>query len=154
MIEWQWSTFEELSRNDLYAVIVKRQEVFILEQNCVYLDVDGLDQHAYHLLGWQQSSAGRELVAYLRCLPPGKKFSELSLGRVLCGQSVRGTGTGKQLFSEGIRRAGQLFPDQPIRISAQQYLESFYRSFGFQTTSEPYSEDGIAHVEMFRPRAL
>ena len=150
MIEWQWSTFEELSRDDLYAVLTQRQEVFIVEQNCVYRDVDGLDQHAIHLLGWQHGTAGRELVAYLRCVLPGRKFNELSLGRVLCAPSARGTGVGKQLFAEGIRRVELQFPGQRIRISAQQYLESFYRGFGFEVTSAPYSEDGIPHVEMLR----
>ncbi|HCE08315.1 MAG TPA: GNAT family N-acetyltransferase [Oxalobacteraceae bacterium] len=150
MIDWQWSPFEELSRDDLYAVLARRQQVFIMEQNCVYQDVDGLDQHAMHLLGWRHEAAGRELVAYLRCVLPGGKFDELSLGRVLCAPSVRGTGVGKQLFAEGIRRVELQFPGQRIRISAQQYLESFYRSFGFEVTSAPYSEDGIAHVEMRR----
>lgn len=150
MIEWQWSEFEALSRDDLYAVLARRQEVFIMEQNCVYQDVDGLDQHAYHLLGWRQRAGGRELVAYLRCVLPGRKFDELSLGRVLCAPSVRGTGIGKQLFAEGLRRAALQFPGRRIRISAQQYLEAFYRSFGFEATSEPYSEDGIPHVEMLR----
>ncbi len=150
MIDWQWSPFEALSRDDLYAVLARRQQVFIMEQNCVYQDVDGLDQHAMHLLGWRHEAAGRELVAYLRCVLPGGKFDELSLGRVLCAPSVRGTGVGKQLFAEGIRRVELQFPGQRIRISAQQYLESFYRSFGFEVTSAPYSEDGIAHVEMRR----
>lgn len=150
MIDWQWSPFEELSRDDLYAVLARRQQVFIMEQNCVYQDVDGLDQHALHLLGWRRAAAGRELVAYLRCVLPGRKFDELSLGRVLCAPSVRGTGVGKQLFAEGIRRVERQFPGQRIRISAQQYLESFYRDFGFEVTSAPYSEDGIAHVEMLR----
>lgn len=150
MTQWQWSTFEELRVDELYSVLAKRQEVFILEQNCVYQDLDGLDRHAHHLLGWRHSAEGRELVAYLRCVPPGKKFAEPSLGRVLCAPSARGTGIGKQLLTEGIRRAELQFPGRRIRISAQQYLEAFYRGFGFQVCSEPYSEDGIAHVEMLR----
>lgn len=148
--EWQWSSFEQLSRDDLYALIAARQEVFVLEQNCVYQDVDFVDQHAWHLLGWQTRDGVRQLVAYLRCVLPGVKYDELSLGRVLSVKSVRGSGIGRELLTEALRRAEQQFQRQAIRISAQLYLESFYRSFGFVATSAPYDEDGIPHIEMLR----
>jgi len=148
--DWQWSSFEQLSRDDLYAVIAARQEVFVLEQNCVYQDVDFVDQQAWHLLGWQTRDGVLQLVAYLRCVLPGVKYDELSLGRVLSVKSARGSGIGRELLAEGIRRAELQFPRQAIRISAQLYLEAFYRGFGFVATSAPYDEDGIPHVEMLR----
>jgi len=150
MTKWQWSSFEKLSTGDLYAVLEMRQQVFILEQQCLYLDIDAIDQRAYHLMGWHERDGERELVAYLRAVGPGVKYREASLGRVLSAKSVRGTGIGKQLLVEGIRRIEQQFPGHRIRISAQQYLERFYVGLGFRVTSEPYSEDGIAHVEMLR----
>lgn len=150
MMQWQWSSFDNLSTADLYAVLEKRQQVFILEQQCLYPDIDAIDRRAYHLLGWQERNGARELVAYLRCIEPGVKYREASLGRVLSAPSVRGAGIGKQLLEEGIRRIERQFPGHRIRISAQQYLERFYVGLGFRTMSEPYSEDGIAHVEMLR----
>ncbi len=147
---WQWSSFEDLSRDDLYAIIERRQEVFIIEQQCIYPDIDGIDRKAFHLLGWGERDGGRQLLAYLRCVFPGVKYPEVSLGRVLTAPIARGTGIGRELLAEGIRHAEQQFPGLRIRISAQLYLEEFYRSFGFVSTSEPYDEDGIPHVEMLR----
>lgn len=147
---WQWCAFDELGVRDLYAVLTLRQDVFVIEQHCLYRDLDDIDQYAFHLLGWRTSSAGRELVAYLRCVEPGMKYEELSLGRVVCAVSVRGSGVGKSLFGEGIRQAEIAFPNTRIRISAQHYLQRFYEQFGFTVTSEPHDEDGIAHVEMLR----
>jgi ElaA protein len=153
-IEWQWSSFEDLSKEDWYTIIMRRQEVFIVEQNCVYQDVDGVDLQAFHLLGWQGAGAQRQLVAYLRCVFPGVKYKEVSLGRVLSAPSVRGTGLGRELLAQGITGADRRYPGHDIRISAQLYLEAFYRSFGFERTSEPYDEDGIPHVEMLRQKPL
>lgn len=150
MIEWQWSSFDALGKDDLYALIVKRQQVFIIEQQCVYADLDGIDPRAFHLLGWQRHGADRSLVAYLRCVCPGVTYPEMSLGRVLSVFSVRGTGIGRELVTQGIAHAERQFPAARIRIGAQSRLESFYRSFGFERTSEPYDEDGISHVEMLR----
>jgi ElaA protein len=150
MVEWQWSSFEQLDVDALYAVLARRQEVFVLEQNCLYADIDAIDQQAFHLLGWQGPADRRQLVAYLRALAPGVKYAEASLGRVLCVQSARGAGLGRRLVDEGIRRTEQQFPGRRIRISAQQHLERFYSGFGFRATSAPYSEDGIPHIEMLR----
>ncbi|MGO4381101.1 GNAT family N-acetyltransferase [Pseudoduganella sp. RAF53_2] len=150
MIEWQWLDFESLSRNDLYEMLRQRQEVFLIEQQCFYSDLDGLDAGAYHLLGWHSVDGKRELAAYLRCIGPGVKFPEMSLGRVLTTQSARGSGIGRELVAEGIRRAEALHPGHRIRIGAQAHLEKFYGSFGFRTISEPYDEDGIMHIDMMR----
>lgn len=150
MVTWQWSSFEELSRDDLFNILKARQAVFIVEQNCVYQDVDDLDPLSWHLLGWLERPASRLLVAYSRIIFPGKKFAEPALGRVLTTASVRGTGLGTELTLESIARTMRQYPESPIRISAQRYLEKFYARFGFETVSAPYDEDGIAHIEMLR----
>lgn len=150
MTEWQWSSFAELPNADLYEMLAQRQNVFVLEQQCLYPDLDGYDQDAWHLLGWRTIDGKRQLAACLRVIAPGVKYTEMSLGRVLSTTAARGTGIGRELLTEGIARAEQLYPGHRIRIGAQQYLESFYGSFGFKTVSEPYDEDGIMHVEMLR----
>jgi ElaA protein len=149
-MQWQWSAFEQLSVDDLYAVLAVRQEVFILEQRCFYPDLDGIDRAAHHLLGWSHHGGERKLAAYLRCVPPGVKFDEPSLGRVLTAPFARGTGVGKVMMEEALRHAEQLHPGRAIRISAQLYLQRFYEGFGFRVTSAPYDEDGIPHIEMLR----
>ena len=94
---------------------------------------------------------GDEVAAYCRLVPAGVKFAEPSIGRVITTAAVRGTGMGRELMIEALRRSGELWPGAVVRISAQQRLEAFYRSLGFATDSEPYDEDGIAHIEMIRP---
>jgi ElaA protein len=150
MIEWQWRGFAELTTTELYEVLAQRQQVFVLEQQCLYNDFDGLDQQAHHLLGWRSVDGRRELAAYLRCLAPGAKYAEMSLGRVLTTSAARGSGAGRELLARGIECAERQHPGHRIRIGAQAYLERFYQSFGFKTISEPYDEDGIMHVDMLR----
>jgi len=150
MIDWQWLDFGSIPSNDLYEMLRQRQEVFLIEQQCFYSDLDGLDQEAYHLLGWRTIDGKRQLAAYLRCIAPGVKFPEMSLGRVLTAQSARGSGAGRLLVAEGIRRAEAQYPGQRIRIGAQAHLEAFYASFGFAAISAPYDEDGILHIDMLR----
>ena len=150
MTEWQWSSFADLPNKDLYEMLAQRQNVFVLEQQCLYPDLDNYDQDAWHLLGWRTIDGKRQLGACLRVIAPGVKYTEMSIGRVLSTSAARGTGIGRELLVEGIARAEQLYPGHRIRIGAQQYLEAFYASFGFKTVSEPYDEDGIMHVEMLR----
>lgn len=150
MIDWQFTHFKDLAPADLYEVLAQRQDVFILEQTCLYPDIDGLDPAAHHLLGWRTIDGKRRLAAYLRVLAPGAKYVEMSLGRVLTTSAARGSGAGRALLLEGIARAEALHPGHRIRIGAQQYLEKFYQGFGFQTVSAPYDEDGIMHVDMLR----
>ncbi len=152
-IAWQWSSFDDLNAADLYQALGLRQAVFVVEQNCVFPDIDGADQQAFHLLGWQGSGTERVLVAYLRCLPAGVKFVECSIGRIVSAPGVRGSGVGKLLVAEGLRRTTARYPGQAIRIGAQQHLERFYAGFGFDTVSAPYSEDNILHIEMLRTGA-
>ena len=150
MTEWQWRSFAELSNDALYQVLAQRQRVFVLEQACLYNDFDGLDLDAHHLLGWRVIDGRRQLAAYLRCLAPGAKYTEMSLGRVLTTSEARGAGVGRELLAQGIRHAELLHPGHAIKIGAQQYLEAFYASFGFVTISAPYQEDDITHVDMLR----
>lgn len=150
-VDWQLYPFAVLTPLQLQAIHRARQEVFVVEQNCPYLDADDYDAMAHHLCGWDAAAAAPTLLAYLRITPPGSKFAEASLGRVITTAAGRGQGLGKELLSRGVEMAGQLYHGQPLRISAQQYLERFYQGFGFVTVSPVYLEDGIPHVAMLRP---
>jgi ElaA protein len=150
MIEWQWRSFADLAATELYEVLALRQQVFILEQQCLYDDFDGRDQQAHHLLGWRVAHGQRQLAAYLRCLAPGAKYAEMSLGRVVTAPAARGAGIGRELVARGIEHACRQHPGHRIRIGAQAYLERFYQGFGFETVSAPYDEDGILHIDMLR----
>lgn len=148
-MEWQWSKFGELSRSEIYEAMVLRQRVFVVEQNCAYLDADGWDYEAWHLFYWRTCGDKRRLEAYMRVLSPGVKFREPAISRVIVAPEARRQGMGKILLNEGIRRTLSEFGQTVgIRISAQAYLERFYTEAGFKTVSEPYQEDGIPHVEM------
>ena len=141
---WRFAPFAELSPGEIHDMYRLRVEVFIVEQDCVFQDVDGADPPSWHLLGY----AGDRLVAYCRLLPAGVKFDEPSIGRVITSPSVRGTGMGRVLMSEAMKRAAQMWPGAQIRIGAQAHLERFYNEFGFVKVGEPYDEDGILHIEM------
>jgi len=143
--------FEQLRVQELYEIMALRQEVFIVEQNCPYMDADGKDQQAWHLMG--RDATGR-LIAYTRLLPQGVSYPEYaSIGRVVSSPSVRGTGAGKALMVKSIEMMRHLFGPGPIKIGAQSYLLQFYSSFGFRSTGEEYLEDGIPHTKMILPGA-
>lgn len=140
--------FSALTIEELYAVLKLRSEIFVVEQNCVYLDADGKDLSAQHLMLYQN----KELMAYARLLPAGASYNEPSIGRVVSSPRARGLGFGKQLMKLAIENSLRLYGNKPIRISAQLYLQNFYESFGFTTIGEAYDEDGIPHIEMlFKP---
>ncbi len=148
-ILWSLKTFDQLSAHELYAIIHLREKVFVVEQDCVYLDADGLDQACLHLAGRRAD----QLIAYLRVVPPGVKYKDaVALGRVVTDPEARGDGAGKSLMREGIKAANEHFPGRDIKLSGQQYLERFYQNLGFETVSEPYLEDNIPHVAMLRRR--
>lgn len=143
-LQWSLLTFEELSAKQLYDILQARQQVFIVEQNCYYLDCDEKDFKCLHLCVYD----GNKLVAYLRIVPPGVKYNEVSIGRVLTVAEVRSTGLGKELMKKALQIAQEKFPDQSIKIMAQSYLVKFYEGFGFKNISEPFTEDGIPHNYM------
>jgi ElaA protein len=143
-VNWQWFRFEQLGVDNLYDALALRCRVFILEQG-PYLDPDGLDRVSWHLLG---RDATGTLQAYLRVVDPGFKYAEPSIGRVITAPEVRGTGVGRALVAEGVRRCEAAWPGRGIRISAQLHLEQLYGSYGFVRVGEPYGEDNIPHLEM------
>lgn len=151
MIRWRFAPFAELTPREVHDLYQARAACFVVEQNCVFQDLDGVDPECWHLLGYQTPGSDSKLVAYARLLPAGVKFAEPSIGRVLTTMAVRGTGLGRELMLESLRRAQKLWPGQPIRIGAQSRLERFYAALGFVTASAPYDEDDIEHIEMLRP---
>lgn len=141
---WQWSRFDELGVHRLYAILALRCRVFILEQGA-YQDPDGLDPHAWHLMGIDTQGV---LVAYLRLVDPGAKYAEPSIGRVLTAPEVRGSGAGRVLMQQGLQRGRQIWPGHGVRISAQARLRRFYGALGFVAASDEYLEDGMPHLQM------
>jgi ElaA protein len=148
-LTWRWCHFNELSPAELQNIYMARQQVFSLEQQCVYLDADGYDESSYHLAAW--SPAHRVPLAYARLVEPGVKYSEPSVGRVITTSAARGTGLGRELVRRVITHASQTYPGRGIRISAQARLEAFYAEAGFAAVGSPYLEDGIPHTEMLLP---
>lgn len=174
MIRWRFAPFADLSAREVHDLYQARAACFVVEQDCVFQDLDGVDPECWHLLGYMgteipgsdpnvvnqrglrsdlahESGSDPRLVAYCRFIPAGMKFAEPSIGRVLTTTAVRGTGLGRELMREALLRAQALWPGQPIRIGAQSRLERFYVELGFVTASAPYDEDGIEHIEMLRP---
>ena len=145
MISFSVKTFEDLSVTELYAVMKLRQEIFVVEQNCVYLDADGFDAKAMHVLGTGEHG---KLAAYIRIFAPGGYYDEAAIGRVVVGADFRGQQFGVKVMEYGIDYCKKYFPDSPIKIGAQVYLDKFYRSLGFVPISEIYLEDGIEHQYM------
>ena len=143
-LNWTYKSFDELIAAELYSILQLRTEVFSVEQNCVYQDMDGKDQAAFHLCGW----VGADLAAYCRILPSGISYSHPSIGRVVTSPAYRKGGYGRELMQYAITKTIIQFGDPVIIISAQLYLQNFYQSLGFVKTSEPYLEDGIPHIKM------
>ncbi len=140
--------FHKLSLQELYSLMQLRQEVFVVEQDCPYIDADGKDPEATHILGFAE---GGRLIACSRLLPPGVSYpGYASIGRVASSPTVRGMGAGKALMQHSIEWCGQLFPRAPIKISAQCYLTRFYEGFGFEQEGQEYLEDGIPHIGMVK----
>ena len=140
-----WKEFNELSLDDLYAILNLRQKVFVLEQDCPYLDADYSDQDAFHLLGYKDN----DLIAYLRAFKPGIKYEGSSLGRIVTEINSRDLGVGKKIIKEGVKFLRKEYPDNEIIISAQHRLEDFYIDLGFTSRGEVYLEDDIDHIQMY-----
>lgn len=147
-IVWKIKPFAKLSTEELYQILKIRQEVFIVEQTCFYLDADGYDPQAVHI--WAEKEG--EVLAYSRVFEPGIKYTEASIGRVLTNPNYRKNNLGKILIRFSINTIEARFRAQSIKISAQDYLLRFYSEFGFQDTGKKYLEDDIPHTEMMRVR--
>lgn len=146
MIRWVLKEFSHLAPAELYSILRLRNEVFIVEQNCAYQDLDNKDLEAWHLMGMEKD----QLIAYSRLLAPGISYSESSIGRIVSSPLVRKTGMGKKLMLESIEQIRTLFQTDTIRIGAQLYLKSFYEFFGFVQDGNIYLEDNIPHIIMLR----
>jgi ElaA protein len=147
MTGWRFARLDELTAREVHDILQARSAVFVVEQACVFQDMDGADPESWHLF----ARLGGQVAAYCRLVPPGVKFAEPSIGRVITVGAARGTGAGRALLAEALARSRALWPRAAIRIGAQLHLERFYGRFGFVKASEPYDEDGIAHIEMLRP---
>ena len=144
-VNWRWLNFDMLTLDELYEVLKLRQDVFILEQQCFYPDMDGQDKISVHLLGYDKY----DLVAYLRIIPKTIDGREtMVIGRVLTSDSGRGLGLGKVMMEKTMSHLAQEYPGMAVQLSAQLYLQKFYASYGFIPISEPYDEDGIMHIDM------
>src|SRR5688572_20167744 len=145
-IQWVLKKFDDLSPHELYAILQLRNEVFVVEQNCVFQDADGKDACSWHLMGFD----GDLLAAYTRLVPAGAIYEQPSIGRVVTSPKARGKGSGKELMTTSINKLYELFGVHPIKIGAQLYLKKFYQSLGFEQVSDIYLEDGIEHIYMIR----
>lgn len=146
---WHLKPFDALTTKELYAILYERTNVFVVEQNCPYLEVDGKDEASYHLFKEEDGV----IVAYLRILPPGVSYEQASLGRVLVKQTHRGQGIAQQLVQKGIDFVHASLGEKTIKIQAQAYLRDFYGSFGFEAISDVYLEDDIPHIDMLLEKA-
>jgi len=148
MCHYKCKSFSELSIDELYEIMALRQEVFVVEQDCPYLDADGKDQQALHLMGFDKN---KKLISYARIAASGVFYENyISIGRIVSAPSVRGKGVGKKLIIESLDTIDKLFNSKAIKISAQCYLIRFYKSFGFEIIGEEYLEDNIPHIAMIR----
>ncbi|MGE6629442.1 GNAT family N-acetyltransferase [Bacillus sp. NPDC077027] len=144
-MEWTCQTFEQLSKEDLYALLKARVDVFVVEQKCPYPEMDEKDQKAFHLIAKEDD----DIVAYCRIFRSGIVYEEASIGRVLVSSTARGKGYGERLMKKALQKLNELQEHQ-VKIQAQAYLETFYQSFGFDTISDVYDEDGIPHIDMVK----
>jgi ElaA protein len=151
-LEWRWKAFDELATTEVYAMLAARSAVFVVEQNCVYGDIDGLDADAWHLFAFGLAEAGQQkrapLAGYLRVLLPDADDTDIRIGRVLTTAAFRGIGLGNAMLEQALEHIRAQWPDTPIRLHAQAHLQGFYGAFGFTPVSEIHDEDGIAHVWM------
>ncbi|QDQ01078.1 GNAT family N-acetyltransferase [Lysinibacillus fusiformis] len=143
-MSWKIQTYNELTTEELYKIIQLRVNVFIVEQQTCYEDLDNHDQNSIHLSYVKDG----KIFAYARLLPPGEKFDMASIGRVITNQEVRGTGMGKEMVQLAIKTIEKEWPGSEIFIQAQAYLEDFYGSFGFKQVSEAYIYDSLPHLDM------
>lgn len=148
-INWQCKHFYDLSVNELYCILQLRTEIFVVEQKCLFQDMDGHDKDAYHVMGWKDG----ELVAHTRLLAPGQTYDEQSIGRVVVKATARASGLGKELMQYSAEKSFELFGHNPIKIGAQLYLKKFYEPLGYIQCSDVYDDVGIDHIKMIKQPA-
>jgi ElaA protein len=147
-IRWVFKPYQELTVDELYELLALRSKVFVVEQQCIFLDMDGLDKQAHHLLGFVDGG----LVACTRILPAGTAYAEYpSIGRVVTAPEARGKSYGFLLMQQSAEKLYSLYGNVSIKIGAQLYLKRFYESLGFRQSGEMYLEDGIEHIPMIKP---
>lgn len=146
MYQFTVKAFKDLSVEELYQILQLRATIFIVEQNCVYHDIDGIDPQCFHV--YCKDEETKKIIAYARIVPAQIKFDVPSIGRVICDKNYRGKGLGKALMNKAIKETLHLFSTDTIKISAQTYLDIFYGILGFNKISKTYDEDGIEHVDM------
>lgn len=144
MLEYRIKSYSDLTKDELYVLLQLRSEVFVVEQNCVYQDIDGKDPKAFHVLGFKNEV----LIAYTRLFKPGDYFKEASIGRVVVKKEERQHSYGHELMEVSIEAIKEHFKEKVVKISAQSYLKSFYNNLGFKEEGEEYLEDGIPHTAM------
>ncbi len=157
-LDWQLVPFAELSAYQCWSVLKLRQEIFVLEQQCLFPEIDDVDLCSIHLMGWvadndasgekKESAKAKNLVAYLRIVPPNQKFTQASLSRIVVAATARHQALGSRLVEDGIRHCKRQHSDAGIQIAAQEHLKSFYAALGFEVSSDRYLEDDIWHVNM------
>lgn len=145
-IIWQYKHFNDLTVNELYCILQLRSEIFVVEQRCLFQDMDDLDKNGYHVTAWRDG----ELIAYARLLAPGQPYPEQSIGRVVVRVTARSAGLGKELMEYCAERSYKLFGRNSIKIGAQHYLKKFYESQGYEQCSSIYDDAGIDHIQMLK----
>ena len=147
-IEWICKHHSDLGKEQLYALLKLRSDVFVVEQKCAYPDLDGqdLEGDTHHLMGWEDD----QLMAYLRLLDPESQGGDVVIGRVLTAPAGRGKGLGHAMMEQALKQAGKHWPQVPIYLSAQAHLQGYYGKYGFEVAGEEYLEDGIPHIGMRR----
>lgn len=145
--QWKVCSYDDLSKQELHQLMILRQNVFIVEQNCPYQDADNKDFNSHHLMRFNDNT---QIIAYLRIVAPGISYKEVSLGRIVTDIDDRGTGLGIELMKMGLQFTESIYGKVDIRISAQTHLVPFYKKFDFESTGKQYLEDDIPHTEMIR----
>ncbi|WP_244815586.1 GNAT family N-acetyltransferase [Caballeronia sp. Lep1P3] len=155
-LQWRWKRFDDLTTTEVYDMLAARSAVFVVEQNCVYGDIDGLDVDAWHLFAYGEGEGGEraKLAGYLRVLLPGnpdESAKDVRIGRVLTTPAFRGIKLGNAMLERALAHILEQWSDQPISLHAQAHLQRFYGAFGFEASSGVHDEDGIPHIWMRRP---
>lgn len=150
LMEWNLQKFNEMDVYQLYEILKLRVDVFVVEQNCAYPELDNYDNNSLHLFACEEN----EIIAYCRILPPGEKYEECSIGRVIVKEKFRGTGVARQLMIKALEEAERTYQVESIQLCAQSHLKNFYSSFDFHASSDEFDEDGIPHIYMVRNKKV